>query len=222
MTLTVVTPWYQSHHLADRYFRAIDHSSAERVLIIDNGSDPPLYAQFREWYGGRVFDVRLDRNLGFSRACNAGLAVAQRMTAPTDAVLFLNNDIAPAGDGDWLKPIRDELRPGVLVGAHLRFDPHTAVDGRVIPYLDGWCLAGMAADLLALAGWDEGFEEPSYFGDNDLCFRARRAGMRLVEAPVTLRHLGNQTSRRMDVRGVTERNYERFADKVRAASCAAA
>ena len=91
------------------------------------------------------------------------------------------------------------------------------VDGYRLPYVDGWCLAGRRVDLLALGGWDEGYEEPSYWGDNDLCLRAVRAGMRLVYLPddFGLRHISNYTTRRMDVSGVSERNRARFEARAR-------
>src|SRR3990167_5242557 len=193
-TITVVTPWHNAHELADGYWTALVSSGAEAIYVIDNGSGPPVDAEFRS-----------ETNLGFSRASNIGLHKAD-----TDAVLFLNNDIVHTAPG-WLDPIRSALRPGVLVGAQLRVDEHTKVDGRAIPYLDGWCLAGMRDDLLALGGWDEEYEEPSYYGDNDLCLRAKAAGMKLVQVPVALRHLGNYTSRQFDVSGVTQRNYRRYA-----------
>lgn len=212
-TITVVTPWFGAPELREGYWTAITASPPDEVYIIENG------------VGGGYDDIEIDittfgspythrvhsfpRNLGFSRACNVGLNAAR-----CDAVLFLNNDVA-ATDGGWLEQIREALRPGVLVGAQIRTDAHTQVDGRTIPYLDGWCLAGMTDDLIELGGWDEGYEEPSYFGDNDLCLRAKAAGMKLVQVPVGLRHLGNYTSRQFDVSGVTARNYRRYADKAR-------
>jgi len=81
----------------------------------------------------------------------------------------------------------------------------------------------MRDDLLELEGWDESFEEPSYYGDNDLCLRARLAGMTLRQAAVGLRHLGNGTAGPPDehIRAVTARNYDRFAARVREALGAA-
>jgi GT2 family glycosyltransferase len=154
--------------------------------------------------------VRSDVNLGFAKACNLGLRLAQ-----TDAVLFLNNDIEMTAP-NWLDGIRAALEPGVLVGARLRNDPHAWVEGTALPYLDGWCLAGMRDDLLELGGFDEDFDEPSYYGDNDLCLRARAAGMRLREVRVGLRHLENVTAGHGDaVTAATRANYERYAARAR-------
>lgn len=202
-TITIVTPWLNHRELERDYWLAVRQVDAD-VLVVDNGSVPPLP---NGW--------RLPENAGFARACNEGLRLAR-----TDAVLFLNNDIAATEQGDWLAPIRAALEPGVLVGADLRSAPHGDVDGETLPYLDGWCLAGMTADLRDLGGFDEAFAEPSYYGDNDLSFRARLAGMTLREAPVTLMHKRNVTAGPGSdprVAAVSEMNYRRFADSVRAA-----
>lgn len=209
-TITVVTPWWQSHELGPGYAAAMaeagDLTAPNGVLVVDNASDPPICLPDAGYLGNYL---RLDSNRGFSAACNAGLRAAQ-----TDAVLWLNNDIVYTASG-WLEPIRRALRPGLLVGAHLRTDPHSWVDGRPIPYLDGWCLAGMKADLVDLGGFDEQFDEPAYYVENDLCLRAHHAGMRLVQVNVALRHLSNYTSRRFDVAGVSARNRARFERRAR-------
>jgi GT2 family glycosyltransferase len=195
-SLTVVTPWLNHRELERDYWAAMRTVGAE-VLVIDNGSEPPLP---NAW--------RLDRNTGFSHACNVGLELAR-----TDAVLWLNNDIA-AVRADWLEPIRDALEPGVLVGANLRFDQHGSVDGESFPYLDGWCLAGMRDDLLDLGGFDESYAEPAYYSDNDLCLRARAAGMRLREVPVGLVHKLNVTAgHSVAVSEATVANRQRFIER---------
>ena len=61
----------------------------------------------------------------------------------------------------------------------LRYDNHAKVDDQSLPYLDGWCLAGMREDLLELGGFDESLEEPAYYSDNLLCLEARAHGMTL-------------------------------------------
>lgn len=176
MNATIVTPWHNHMELADDYWKAVAPTGA-RVLVMDNASSPPL-----------PNGVRMGSNTGFSRASNLGLELAE-----TDAVVFLNNDVY-ASDRDWLAKLLAALEPGVLVGPQLRTDPHTSTVGHDLPYLDGWCLAGTRADLLELGGFDEGYEEPSYYSDNDLCFRARLAGMTLREVRVGVHHKGGATS----------------------------
>jgi GT2 family glycosyltransferase len=197
-SITIVTPWQNCRELERDYFRAVFACTAEH-LIVDDRSTPPLPNGLRA-------------SGGFAGACNAGLAAAH-----TDAVLFLNNDVV-AHARDWIEPIRDQLEPGVLVGAELRNDQHGYVDGQPMPYLDGWCLAGMTQDLRDLGGFDESFMEPSYYGDNDLCFRARLEGMTLREARVPLEHLRNRTtggSASPQVRAASIANHAKFVERVR-------
>jgi GT2 family glycosyltransferase len=201
-TITVVTPWHNHRDLERDYWAALRHEDCQ-VIVIDNGSNPPLP---NAW--------RLDFNSGFSHASNVGLELAR-----TDAVLFLNNDVFATSEG-WLEPIRAALEPGVLVGPVIRYDEHGMVDGHQLPYLDGWCLAGMRDDLLELGGFDEDYDEPSYFSDNDLSFRARVAGMTLREAPTGIAHLASRTSGGETAPGVMETcraNAARFAAVVREA-----
>lgn len=199
VTLTVCTPWHNHLEFTRDYWLAMREADAT-VLIIDNGSEPPLPNA-----------VRLSSNSGFSHACNVGLWLAQ-----TDAVLFLNNDVA-ATSRDWLDRLRAALEPGVLIGANLRDDAHGGVDGQALPYLDGWCLAGMRAELLSLGGFDEDFAEPAYYSDNDLSLRARAAGMTLREVRVGLVHKLNGTASRADPQTIraTELNRDRFMSRAR-------
>ena len=206
--ISVVTPWLNAHELIPAYSRALDYGlrDRDRLIVVDNCSDPPLRI------GPADLEIHLFENLGFSGACNAGLAEVE-----TDAVLFLNNDISMTSP-EWLDQIRSALRPGVLVGAQLRIDAHARVDGRTIPYLDGWCVGGMTEEIRALGGFDS-LEEPAYYSDNILSVRAKARGMKLVQVPVGLKHIGNYSTRRMNVDGVSQRNRERYEEIVRELLC---
>lgn len=180
-TVSVVTPWLGHHELAADYAQALlAGPPPSEAIIVDNGDAPEIPGCSR---------LTADENLGFARGSNAGLE-----NASGEIVVFLNNDIAPTKRG-WLHSLTSVCEPGVLVGAKLRYDRHGDVDGMKLPYLDGWCIAGMREDLLELGGFDETLQEPAYFSDNDLCFRARAAGMTLREVEVGLRHKLNQTAK---------------------------
>jgi len=177
--IAIVTPWHNHVELADAYFEAVlpEMEEGDELLVVDNASDPPL--TFGTLVSGE--------NLGFARGSNLGMR-----STDCDAVLFLNNDIRHTRRG-WLAEIRKALEPGVLVGP-LRFGDHASVDGEPMPYIDGWCLAGMRSDLLELGGFDEELEEPAYWSDNLLCFEARAHGMTLRDVRVGLQHLENVTA----------------------------
>lgn len=200
-TVSVVTPWRNHPEFLPDFEQAMAWGKPEELIVVDNGSDPPI----------DLPGFRLERNAGFCAANNLGLEAAT-----SEAVLFLNNDVVTTSV-DWLQRIRAALEPGVLVGANIRLDPHGAVDGQPLPYIDGWCVAGMREDLLELGGWDESLTEPAYYSDNDLSLRARAAGMSLREVRTGIRHkLNGSTSpdAELTVRA-TVANRERFTELAR-------
>lgn len=202
-TVTVVTPWYEHEELAPDFFGAMIIGEPDDVIVVDNASDPPL----------RFARVRSDVNLGFAKGSNYGLALVE-----TDAVLFVNNDVYSA-DRQWLRRLREEMEPGVLVGAVLRYDKHGDVDGVSLPYLDGWCIGGMTEDIRALGGFDETYLEPAYYSDNDLCLRARARGMRLREVRTGLGHKNSTTSgghENPETWKVVQANYVTYVARARA------
>jgi GT2 family glycosyltransferase len=179
VNIAIVTPWKDHLDLADDYFEAVlpEMEEGDECIVVDNDSDPPL----------KFGTLPVSQNLGFCGGCNLGLH-----STNCDAVLFLNNDIELRRRG-WLSEIRKALEPGVLVGP-LRGDTHAWIDGTPLPYIDGWCLAGMREDLLELGGFDETLAEPAYYSDNLLCLEARAAGMTLRDVRVGLHHKLNATA----------------------------
>jgi hypothetical protein len=200
-TVAIVTPWLNHLELIPDYASTVQRRShRDELIVVDNASEPAV----------GLPGLRVEENLGFATACNLGL-----QNASSDAVLFLNNDVAMTRP-DWLAKLRGALESGVLVGAELRYDPHGMVDGRAFPYLDGWCLAGMRDDLVELGGFDESFDEPAYYSDNDLSLRARAAGMSLRAVRVGLQHKLNVTAGHTEaVSAATVANRERFMRRAR-------
>lgn len=203
MTVAVVTPWFEHLELRPDYERAIGLGPPpDELIVVDNGSRPPL----------PFATIRNQENLGFCQACNQGLDAAT-----TDVVVFLNNDVA-ATEAGWLETLTDAVEPSVLVGARIRSDRHTMVDGQLYPYIDGWCLAGLRDDLHELGGWDTSLEEPAYYSDNLLCLEARARGFRLREANVGLLHrVGATAGTNTPTNDAASRaNYQRYQRRVRA------
>jgi GT2 family glycosyltransferase len=204
MSVAVVTPWHQHLELQPDYDRAMELGPwPDELLIVDNGSYPPL----------KFAAIRNDENLGFCRACNQGLEAAT-----SDVVVFLNNDISATEQG-WLEELQDAVEPSVLVGARIRSDGHAQVDGRIYPYIDGYCLAGLREDLLELGGFDTSLEEPAYYSDNLLCLEARARGFTLRERPVGLMHMVGATAGVPPSRATeaaSRANQQRYQERVRA------
>jgi len=212
-TVSVVTPWRDHPELSEDYWEAIRAGRPDEVIIVDNASDPPV--SMPTWvtsYEDRVQILRCGENEGFARASNLGLHAAR-----SDAVLFLNNDIV-CGRDDWLYNLKSQLEPGVIVSARIRWDKHGDVDGRPYPYAEGWCLLAMRDELLALGGFDDRLQEPAYYSDNILSFRARMAGMTLREVKIGLRHLVGATAggpESPEKRAAIDHNFEIYRATVR-------
>ncbi len=200
MSVAIVTPWFEHTELWPDYRDVIRAADADEVLIVDNGSTPPLD------FG----TLRLDQNTGFCGGCNAGLHATR-----AEIVVFLNNDVSVIHQ-NWLDRLLEPLEEGALVGARISTAPHTAVDGKVLPYIDGWCLAGYRDELLEIGGWPTGLTEPAYFSDNLLCLEARAHGMRLREANVGLLHKRNGSVDDVPAaRAATEINHARYLERAR-------
>lgn len=200
MTVAVVTPWYGNEQLWDGYWEAVRAGEPDEVIVVDNATTPPL----------EFATLRVQENLGFCGGSNRGLE-----HATSDVVVFLNNDVRLLRRS-WLEELVALVEPGVLAGP-LRTDPHAWVDGQPVPYIDGWCLAGMRDDLIELGGFDETLEEPGYYSDNLLCLEARAAGMTLRQAHVGLRHLRGMTARQEQAltRHATLTNHSKYVARAR-------
>lgn len=204
MSVAIVTAWKDHLELSPDYFAAVEIAAPDQLVIVDDGSEPPL----------EFAALRLDESAGFCGANNAGLALVE-----TEMVVFLNNDVAGLRP-DWLAQVTELVEPGVIVGP-LRFDSqYCEVDGTIYPYADGWCLAAMTDDFRRLGGWDETYDKagPAYYSDTELSFRARAQGMRLRECHPGLLHKGGQTGG-VDLelfQRALKANGEIFARQVRA------
>lgn len=178
MSIAIVTPWRDHLELAPDYFAAVDAAAPDQLIVVDDGSDPPL----------KFAALRLDASGGFCTASNVGLHACL-----TDQVLFLNNDVRALRE-NWLDDFRAAIEPGVIVGP-LQEPAHCKVDDVAYPYVDGWALGMVTDDALRLCGWDERYDHagPAYFSDTALSFHARWHGFRLRELRPGLAHKRGQT-----------------------------
>ncbi|MBN9561919.1 MAG: glycosyltransferase [Alphaproteobacteria bacterium] len=185
------------------------------LILIDSGSEDETLRIMRYVRGARL--LRFDSNIGFVRACNAGL---YSVTSPL--VLFLNNDVelGPGAVAAALRRMASDARIGAVGGKVIR--GHGVLqeagsivwrDGATEGYLrDAWPLAPeanfvrdvdycsgvfllvRAALLSELDGFAEDFV-PAYYEDADLCVRIARAGYRVVYDPaVVVHHLEHGSS----------------------------
>jgi len=187
MTISIITPFHNCHELLPEYEKAVQGA---QVIAIDNASDPvtseQLEAMVNRLGNGSIY-VRNEENIKFSKANNQGLGLATG-----EIVVFLNSDIQATGN--WLDRVQN-AKKGAL------YSPTSGVrivDGEVLRYLEGWCLFGHKSDFERIGGWNERDFPGLYWEDNELCYRAERAGLQLRQLLLPLRHLSNYTSRRTE------------------------
>lgn len=211
-TVTVVTPWHETPELIPGYERAVklDDRSYAQVVIVDNGSSRRTVELLRLMVarlGGKLIELR--ENAYFARAFNVGLAEARG-----DYVISLNSDVA-APDASWLAQATFDLADaGVFGGPELWVQ---SVAGWPLYYVSGWCLGGDREMWRKLGGFDAATYPLPYWEDNDLCYRAVKAGYRMRKFPWAVRHLGGRTA---DVvpgsRSGASANKRRFDERVAA------
>ena len=187
MTISIITPFHNCPELLPEYEKAVQGA---QVIAIDNASDPvtseQLEAMVNRLGNGSIY-VRNEENIKFSKANNQGLGLATG-----EIVVFLNSDIQATGN--WLDRVQN-AKKGAL------YSPTSGVrivDGEVLRYLEGWCLFGHKSDFERIGGWNERDFPGLYWEDNELCYRAERAGLQLRQLLLPLRHLSNYTSRRTE------------------------
>ncbi len=217
--VSIVIPVHNKFELTYDCITSIVNSrtkaSYEVIVVDDSSSDETLLASLIFMGGCRV--VRTPKNEGFVGACNTGLK-----SANGEFVIFLNNDTIVVDN--WLDALVETLDrdPSIgIVGSRLLFADGVLQEAGGIIWRDGsgwnWgrgqdkdnplysfmrdadYVSGAALmirhDLLKqLNGFDE-YYAPAYYEDTDLCFRARRAGYRVVVQPKsTIIHLEGQSN----------------------------
>jgi GT2 family glycosyltransferase len=213
----VIPVWDQWAYTERCLERLAEHADRELdVVVVDNGSTDATARELAARAArGELRVVTNPTNLGFPRACNQGLDLAEG-----ELVCILNNDTevcagwlaalvaALAAPGTGMVGPRSNLiagpqvvpqgptldRTGTNVAAH-RWAAAWASPRRdrtwVTSRLVGFCLLLRGVDLEELGGFDEGFGIGNY-EDDDLCRRVLASGrsLRVADGSVVLHHGG--------------------------------
>lgn len=198
---------YNSERFIHQCLQALLESTypVSQVVVVDNASaDNSVHIVESNFPSVQV--IRSPRNLGFAGACNLGLAQTHGQI-----IALVNPDVQvhPTWLGELVEAIgRDPLvaiaggkllfpdgqtiqHAGACVRYPLALSDHYGYrqtdDGRWdklrnVEYVTGAALAIRREALGRLGGFDERFY-PAYYEDTDLCWRARKAGFRVLYVP---------------------------------------
>ena len=179
--VSIITPWHNAPELIPIYERC---NAGAQVVIIDNASteaNASLLLLMAERMGGLY--IRNETNRLFAHANNQGLEVATG-----DVIVFLNNDTeAPPG---WVDRVAEDVTGEALYGPSLK---ERDIAGRLVPYIEGWCIAARRETWDMLGGWPTTLPG-LYWEDNILCFGARELGIELAQTRWPVWHYNNYTS----------------------------
>jgi len=181
-TAIVIPTWNNSKCLSmalSSLFHMTDDKNFH-VIVVDNGSGTETAKCLKDY---DVQVVRLEKNEGFVRGTNAGLAEVE----PDDDVCLMNDDVCIV-DPDWLTKLRMHLTGDVgavgpstnyAIGAQAMWSAKRFPLVHKVPWLTGFCMLVSAEAFLKVGMLDEAF---GMGGSDDLDYsiRIRRAGYRML------------------------------------------
>ncbi|HEX6457220.1 MAG TPA: glycosyltransferase family 2 protein [Solirubrobacterales bacterium] len=235
---SVVVPVHNRVGLSRRCLRRVlaDLPPGCEVVVVDDASTDAT-PQLLAGLGEAVRSLRLERNMGFAAACNAGAAAARG-----EQLVFLNNDTEP--EPGWLEALlahAAEHPAAAVVGARLLYPtgavqhagvafgqdgyPHNLYAGfpadhsavkktRRLQAVTGACMLVRRESFERLGGFDEGYVNS--MEDVDFCLRVGEAGGEVHYCPAaTVIHLESASRGREDKFEPSVARYrERWRDRV--------
>jgi GT2 family glycosyltransferase/ADP-heptose:LPS heptosyltransferase/predicted SAM-dependent methyltransferase len=208
--VSIVIPHYRGMEVLERCLASLFREGAAvpfEVIVVDDSGTGEDSAGIAAW-APRVRLVRNERNLGFSRSCNAGVEAARG-----EFVVLLNNDTTvTAGWLDHMLALLESDPRAAMVGPRLLYPGSEAIQhcGTVINEngvaehlyrflpgnlaganrlrrygaLTGACLLVRRRDLLAVGGLDPEYRNGGE--DTDLCFSFIDRGRTLLYCPTSV------------------------------------
>ena len=179
--LTVVHGWQPD---AERWLlSAFTYCKADfEALIVDNSGDTRIAAWLESRAAERFRSIRLEPQLGFAAAVNAGIEAAVG-----EMVVLFDSGVDLTGDA--VSPLLQALAdPSVVVAgpyglrAQGTLKEFEASLGPEVDAIEGYCMAFRRADAQALEGFDPRFQFYR-IADIEFSFRLRDRGGRAVVVP---------------------------------------
>jgi len=223
VNIAVIVPVWDNNEQQFLYtsngLQGLEKSIGVETFVIDNGSPYEKTKELLTYYATKpnFHLIRNKENKGYGPALNQGLLWAYQNKH--EYFICMNNDIMYAYDR-WYEELIKRLDENSkrLVGPRLIKDNNwVLVDGKHTKYLEGWCLAFRSCFLEDVGFFDEDFV-PAWAEDVDISWRAEKNGYELYEEPnVAVMHAFGRTGYdgRLDFRGLTRKNCDLHAAKVR-------
>lgn len=232
---SIIIPTYNAKELLVQCVKAVIRYTnvPYEIIVIDNGSTDGT-VEFCLLHQIKV--VYLPQNSGFPIASNFGLLMAEG-----DAIVLLNNDVIVSEN--WLSNMLKVLYSNSNIGivgpktnrtngkqkARVKYaginqfhaiskkwNIYNRAKWKSVHRIVGLCFL-FKRELLERVGFlDERFS-PGYYEDDDYCYRARKAGYKLmISGDVLVHHYGSLSFRkkgRLQKRALLRRNRNIFIEK---------
>jgi len=202
--ISIVIPVYNQHPMTADCIKAIYANTQDyEIIIVDNGSEPPICEPFTT--------IRNETNLGFPAAVNQGIRAAKG-----DTIILLNNDVIVTPH--WADRLLHHLNNYAIVGtltnycAGMQFEmiptyqdeqelhrisgewaTEHAGETQEVNWVIGFCMAFKKALFDEIGLFDTSLW-PCCGEEIDFCFRAREAGYRIgIARDIYVHHAGSLT-----------------------------
>jgi len=200
MKFSIVIPNWNGQKLLEKNLPAVLATGANEVIIVDNGSTDGSVELLKQLKikSSMVRTIELEKNYGFSYACNLGVKEAK-----SEIVVLLNNDVVP--EKDFLTPLVEDFQASKVFAVSLNEPQWSWAKGQWVKgfvehqpgkktnkvHISFWAGGGSGAFRKSvwekLGGLDEIFA-PFYWEDIDLSYRAWKRGYQVLWEPKSVVH----------------------------------
>jgi len=239
--VSIIVPVYNNLEITKDCIRSIINNTIGdfEIIIIDNGSNPPVPVNFSCREGKIYFPIiiRNKTNLGFPVAVNQGIKASLG-----DVIVLLNNDVIVTQN--WLSLLMSQLNKFDIVGPVTNYcaglqqvsistytnedelnssasDWQTKHSGQSqeVNFVIGFCMAFKRSLYDEIGKFDESLW-PCSGEEIDFCYRARQAGYKIgIAKDCYVHHEGSKTFTAMESEGqlkyaeICKRNDAHLAEK---------
>jgi GT2 family glycosyltransferase len=218
--VSIVIPTYNKWALVHQtLFDIYNHCSpVHEIIVVNDGCTEQDNFTGLEWWKRAgmlpIRELRLEQNVNFLRASNAGLKAATG-----DILVLLSNDVRVHKDVALMAIAGMSIQEKILLGGRV-YNQSTGwneFNGKIFPYVEGWLLITTKENWEELGYFDERYA-PHDFEDVDLSTTAISKGYNLAQITPdngeVVTHIGAQSIGYNSGREeITNKNREKFIEK---------